>query len=221
MIINRRYFKGDIYISNLTDDVLDTVLDTKSDIDAFLLEYERNCLDLVLGNVLSLKFISQLDDTQPNGLKVGADAKWNDLLNGKSYQVNGKNVYWRGIRFANVPTNTPDMSFVAEYVYFHYLKKDQSNYSGVGLQSEQPKNSIKVNATAKAVTAWRKFYNRVQGSYMNPKIISNSIGYGVMWNGSETARTLYQFISDINAKTPDTYTDFEPFLFNNINEFGI
>lgn len=221
MIINRTYFKGDIFIPNMKDDVSDVVLDTKIDIDDFISEYVRNCLDLVLGSVLSKEFCEQLNSDTENGLKALADAKWNDLLNGKEYTIDGKTYFWRGIRFSNIPNEEPDMSFLAEYVFFYYLRYSQSNFAGVGLQRESPKNAIRVNSTAKAVTAWRKFYNRVQGDFGVGTVISNSIGYGMVWNGDTTYRTLYQFITDMNNLVPDTYANFVPTLLVNQNNFGI
>lgn len=221
MIINRTYFKGDIFIPNMIDDVSDVVLDIKVDIDDFITEYVRNCLDLVLGSVLSKEFREQLDKSTVNGLKVTAVAKWNDLLNGKEYTIDGKTYFWSGIRFSNIPNEVPTMSFLAEYVFFYYLRYSQSNFAGVGLQREDPKNAIIVNSTAKATLAWRKFYNRVQGDFGVGTIIGNRIGYGIVWNSDTTSSTLYQFIVDMNKQTPNTYANYTPTILLNQNNFGI
>jgi hypothetical protein len=220
MIVNNSYFVGEIFIPHSKSDISDSVIGANESVKDFIDEYESDCLSKSLGYSLYKLFKDELDDTQSNGLKVTADSKWNDLLNGKEYVLNTETLKWRGIRYSNNNGSTYK-SFLANYIYFHYLKDYQSRFSSVGVQQSTPQNANIVTSFPKAVNSWRRFVKLVQGNYGLPSVIENYTGYGIDWYGSSSEITLYQFIYDMNKLVPGTYPNFNPYLWVNINEFQI
>ena len=220
MIINDSYFIGEIYIPHAKSDVSDTVTGAKDILDDFIEEYESDCLLKSLGYSLNKLFQAELDSNQTNGLKVTADAKWDDLLNGKEYSINGRTVYWKGIRYSN-NNGITYKSFLANYVYFYYLKNEQSKFSNQGTIKNTPSNAINVSSSPKATSAWRRFIKHVQNGFGMPNFIQNRIGYGIDWYSQGNEINLYSFINDMNNLAPDTYPSFEPIIWDNLTEFGI
>jgi len=224
MIINNTYFKADIYLPHAKPNASDGVVEVENEVLDFINEYARDCLFKSLGSVLFYEFIAELDPLQTNGLKVGSVAKWNDLLNGKSYtDSQGNAVVWRGIRYKSIDSlDDPDRSFLANYVYFHYESNDFITRSDAGTQREQARNAEMVMPTQKVVKAWRKFIKQVQGSVITPKTHVERYGFAVdYYGGGDEEVSLYRFINDSNDLVEDTYEGFNPKSWEDINQFGI
>lgn len=222
-IITRDYFLlTETYLPHAKSNPSDAVTGVKGDIDAFIEKYEREVLIKTLGYSLFKEFTAELDSGEANGLLPTADVKWDYLLNGKEYPIGSTLFNFRGIRFTEGISNVK-YSLIAYYVYYHYLKNDVSNYSTTGIQKESPANAVNVSAIPKAVKSWRSFYDLTQKDYYYPiRYNSNHKFYGVDYlRGNETERSLYQFISDQNSLVADTYENWEPFCFGNINNAGI
>ena len=225
-IIDRSYFEfSEVFIPHAKEDITDTLTGVKDNIDSFILKYEREILISALGFNLFKEFTSELDSTQPNGLKVTADVKWDYLLNGLEYVINDKTVNFRGIRFKDVTFEGKEFyqSFIAYYTYYHYLQDDSQSYSGVGIQKEIPSNAnIQTNIT-KSTKAWRSFYDLMIGGYYNVSYIyghMNIIGIDY-YRVDNPERSLYEFIKDQNNLVTDTYADWQPKPFENQNRFNV
>lgn len=202
MLISRSFFKGIIQVPNATDTAPNSnLLGNGTELDLFIDEFERDILIKCLGYPLFYAFVNELDATKPNGLKDTADAKWNDLLNGKDYTLNGIAVKWMGLKFKE---GNLDRSLIAYYVFCEFLNSDLFNYSGLGVVKERGKNSSPVTADPLYVASFRKFYELTEFSTCN--------------NG---LRSLYDFIQDMNGITSETYPNWIPKKFENVNLFGI
>ena len=224
MITNNTYYKNEIYIPHAKPSVTSDVTTVSAELDDFIEEYERECLIKSLGFQLFSLFNAELDSTQSNGLKVGSVAKWDDLLNGKTY-TNGKGdlVSWRGIRFkAKAKDTLPTKSFLANYVFYMYEQNSDVFRTGVGYAKGTPKNAEERSAAPRVINAWRKMVDAIQGKEFKREIIVRPFGYGVDYYHDNGEVTLYQFIIDTNNEVADTYPDFKPGMWNAYkNQFGI
>lgn len=223
MIIDNTYFKNEIYIPHAKPSVNDEVVAVDIELVSFINEYERDCLIKCLGFSLFNEFLAVLDSTKPNGLVDGVNAKWNDLLNGKTYANSaGVQVAWRGIRFKSSKAEgaKPDVSFLANYIYWFYEQERETSNSGIGHVKEKSKNAENVSASAKVIKAWRKFVLMVQGETKAPLIMENRYGYGIDWYQGGEEINLYRFINDMNA-TETIYANFTPKTWVTQNQFGI
>ena len=222
MIVINTYFKGEIYIPLANPSITKAVKGVALELEAFIEEYERDCLIKCLGFVLYNEFLAEIDMTESNGLKPTANAKWDDLLNGKTYtDVNGNNVVWAGIR-QKVPntSTTYNKSFLANYIYWYYEKNNEISRSAVGHVKPKAKNAVIMSPIARPVTAWRKFIKLVQGEKAVATPIYSRYGLGIDYF-QNTETPLYKFINDMNSLVEDTYSDFEPKLWVNQNQLGI
>lgn len=223
MITNDSYYKLDIYIPNVVNDEPEVNdISNNTELQNAMSQYEREALQYLLGYNLYNEFSNQFDiDADDNWtIKASADQKWLDLLNGTTYTIDGVNYTWRGLIYKD---GNLDKSLLAYYVYYYFLANDVDHYSSVGVETETAKNATRVSAIAKAVKAWHNFYIQSVGHYNTPAYVTNSSGcVGIDWFGSDnSARSLYQFIRDTNNQTPDTYEDWQPTMFKDINQFGL
>lgn len=239
MITQSNFYKNEIYLPNAKSDISEDVLSIDSELKDFIIEYEEECLITCLGYLLAKEFMSNLDSTRENGLIVGADTKWDRLLNGHEYtNEDGNIVQWKGLRFASISGGFIDRSLLAYYVYYHYECNSYITRSSVGNQIPVAKNSETVTPTQKVIKAWRKFVEMAQGGYYHysltrydyphPHYIHNSDGYilGVDYKVKDKNRgiSFYKFIEDMNKANGDTYYNkFEPteHILNEANQFGI
>lgn len=168
-------------------------------------EKEYAMLEMALGHEQTTELLAQFEQVTPGAawtLKADALEKWKDLVNGKTY--NGKR--WRGLRYK---IGTKDVSVIAFYVFFYYLKSDFSSYTTTGIQVAEAENSVRQTPNAKQVEAWNKFvqmYNGFRsGSRTQPSFFTNWNGRGIMWGNSADGNdvNLYEFLTD-NSTVYDT-----------------
>jgi len=231
MIIDKTYFKGEIYLPYIRSNISDEVSSEESDVLEFINDYSREVLLRSLGTTLFIEFESQLDDQTPTGLIAGSPEKWNKLLNGSIYvDKDGNDRIWRGIRYKSMSNGNYDRSFIANYVYFFFESNSFITRSGIGNQIEQGANSESIVPNQKVSKAWNKFVSNVQGNLsrglklgLDYRVIQRRIGLGIdYWldAGGQDA-SLYQFIDETNEVTPDTYANFNGEIFEELNQFGI
>jgi hypothetical protein len=224
MITNNAYYKNELYIPNAKPSVTSDVTSVSAELDDFVEKYERQCLIKCLGLQLYLLFEAELDSSKATGLKDGSDAKWNDLLNGKTYtNPSGDLVQWRGVRFkTNSASTVYSNSFLANYVYYHYEQNYDVFRSGVGHVKPKGGNSEERSPAQKVIIAWREMVDMIQGKQFKKDIVVNRFGYGVDYYHENKEVTLYKFIEDMNNLVADTYLSFKPGYFEvHKNQFGI
>ena len=214
-LINSSYFeKGDLYIPNNTDiNVGEVGITNQTDLDFYIVEYERELLINALGIVLYTELQTALTDL-PN-----SNQKWKDLVEGKTY-VNPSNVTkrWEGLRGAN------KQSLVACYVYTQYLRNYNETFATTGVVRNDSKNATNYDATPKYIKAYNKFIEQYQSDNLpNPRVYINRFGTnGIDWYGSENATvSLYQFLTDSNDLDSTSFPDFTFKFYAEQNSFGI
>lgn len=215
MIITTAYFKGSIHIDNAQDVAPNSsLLGNTTALDEFIQEFVPDALVKCLGYSLFNELKEELDPQQTNGLKNTAHQKWDDLLNGKEYQIDGVDVKWNGLIYTEA---TVQKSLLANYVYFKFMENEKAS-----MQENEVNNAIVTSAFPKVVKAWRKFHSLTIGSYNTPTVIHSQHGTGIDWLGcSNGLRSLYQFIQDMNNIDPQTYQNWQPTAFENLNNFDI
>lgn len=206
MITTSSYFVGDIEISNIEDTAPNSnLLGNKVELEKIIKIYEPDCLTKSLGYALYALLEAERDETKTNGLKDSADAKWNDLLNGKTYTKDGYPVKFKGIIFKDGDIKR---SLIAEYIFHYYLKKNRKIRSGIGMHKAKGKGTIFVDDTREYVDSYNRFYELTVG---NCKSIKENAGI----------RSLYQFIDDMNTETANTYPNWMPYTFPKLNIMGL
>jgi len=224
MITNNTYYINEIYIPHAKPSVSSDVTTVSAELDSFIEEYERECLIKSLGFQLFTLFNAELDSTEATGLKAGSIAKWDDLLNGKTYtDPSGDLVTWRGIRFKNKPTDSlPNRSFLANYVFYNYEENADVFRAGVGYVKGKAQNAVERSPAPRAIKAFRKMVDMIQGKEFKKELIVSRFGYGIDYYYESNEVTLYKFIRDMNDAIADTYPDFKPGYWNVYkNQFGI
>lgn len=223
-IVKNHYFRNEIFIPKAKPSITDDTTAIPSDLLDFINEYEEECLIKCLGP-LYYELRSNLDFTKDNLLKDDADEKWDWLLNGKESYVDsaGKTVSWRGLRFkSNLDgTGLYNKSLIAFYIYFFYEQDAQSLRGTTGHHVNDAKNAVSVSVRPKAVKAWRKFVEMVQGPDPKVDVYLRNIGYGIDYHVHSEAPSLYGFIKDMNANGNDYYPSFEGKRWENINYFDL
>ena len=204
LIDNSYFLKGDLYIPNNTDINVGAVgITNQTDLDFYIIEFERELLINALGVVLYDALQTQLAklpfsvDTDPPSLET-APKRWIDLVNGVTY-TNPSSVKkrWEGLRGAN------KQSLVACYVYTQYLRNYNETFATTGVVRNDSKNATNYDATPKYIRAYNKFLGQYQAdSLPNPITYVNRFGTnGLDWYGSESSTvSLYQFLTDSNNK---------------------
>lgn len=224
-VINNGYFKGEIYISSASPSITDDVSAVDADVIDFINEYEDDCIIKCFGLTLGLEFQSKLDSTKANGLIDGAEEKWDWLLNGRETYIDssGKTKRFKGLRFKSTKeADAPyDKSLLAYYTYFYYESNKFISTTGIGQSIPKAKNAEVVNPSFKAIKAWRKFYKLTVGEKHKPNVHQKIYGFGVDYSRANFETSLYDFIIDMNKLEENTYTDFQPKMWNNLNQFGI
>ena len=194
MITSSEYLKGSIYLKDGNSNFPNSeLLGNGNKLDSFFQEYEPDVLIKCFGYSLYKEFMNQFSEDYT--LKGSADQKWDDLLNGKEYQVNGINYYWRGLIYEEGGLKR---SLIAFYVFSKYVKRD---YLGSGIQSEKVKE-VNFNPSQIYIEAYNEFVN-------------------LAVKGKNGLVSLYQFLTDMNEITPGTYENWNPETFNKINQFSI
>lgn len=180
------------------------------DLERFIDEKERCLLLSFLGYEQYTELSSQLNTD--GTFKENAADKWKYLVDG----IND----WKGLRYE---FSGNKISLIAYYVYFFFIKEDNTYLSNVGVQSVQAVNSIKIMPNDKQVMAWSEFLRMYGGtkSYSQPySFFHNWNGMGMQWVGTNVNSneiTLYDFMT----KNSDVY-DVSKFTFHNpVNSLGL
>ena len=224
MIIDTTYFKGDIYIPHAKPGISNPATGVSVDVIDFINQYASECLFDCLGPQLYEDLKLNLDSNETSWVDALADAKWDELVNGKTYTDpnSGLEIIWRGIRYiSDFEGSTYDKSFLANYVYFFYEKKEYITRSGTGHEKENAHNAETVTPTHKVVNSWNKFVSLVQGDEAPELLYGEYIGYGIDHYVGGSKVSLYKFINDSNEIAENTYANFNPKTWRKMNQFNV
>jgi hypothetical protein len=226
-LIDSSYFeKGNLFIPNNKDVNTSPVGSptNESDLDFFVVEYERQFLLNALGITLyeelqvALLKLPFSEDTNPPSL-LTASQKWVDLVNGITYtNPQGVKKRWDGLKGFN------KQSVIAFFIYMEYLRNYNERFTTVGVVRSDAQNATNYDATPKYIKAYQTFLEQYQSDVTtNPVAMVNEFSsVGLDWFGSEKANvSLLQFLTDSNDLDATAFPDFEFKLYREQNSFGI
>lgn len=214
-----KYFVGEIYLPDITTQGLRSVSDNVR-LNNFKKKYEFEFMDYAFGAQLRRDIYTNLDAS--GSLLVGADPKWDRLLNGHIYIRDGVNYYWRGL--VDDIEGFPE-SIIAYYVYYWYIKKGIRQTTSVGIVKTGAENAknMGVSVIPETVSAWRimhKWYGSSSDLNNFSKHYSiKGVHFIDHFNGRDNTKnvSLYRFMSD----NTDDYDNWNFTQLENKNEFGI
>jgi len=199
MIVKTKDFIGDNFVPNVELVAPGEGTTGNKELLQYTIDkYEDRALLTVLGFDLKKELVEQFD--ADGNLKPGVDDKWIDLVNGKDDYL--------GL-----------IEPLVNYIYFYFLESQQSQSTGVGEIKTNPKGGRLTSSRRKAVKAWRRFYELIQGNTLGPTTVTNSYGFGVVWeqNEYELYKPLYQFLHE----NKDLFPNARPMRIKNMNLYGL
>ena len=207
-IINKRYFKNDLFIPNALEQpaIGSNTPNKVADINDAITVIERD----ILLSALGLDIYNELQAELP--ITETSPQKWIDLVNGVEYD--GK--AWEGL-------GSPK-SLIAYAVYYNYLSGNSEFWSTLGVVKPESENSININPSYKIASAYQKYLNK----YQNGCMVKPFKGYykGVWFedyfgdDSKDVNVSLYQYLKD-NANTYGWDTTIFKVDIQNINSFGL
>lgn len=138
-LINSSFFVGELSIPNLQQETV------SENLDYFITKYEKECLVGALGYPL-YKLLQASEGAMEQRIK--------DLLDGVEYELNGKLTKWEGIKHG-------DYSFVANYIYWFFMKNNATHTTGVATTKQNAAASISVSPAEKMIAAWNSMADSV------------------------------------------------------------
>lgn len=142
-LINETYFIGELDIPNTNR------TDVVERLQFFIDKYEEKFLTDLLGYELYKNF------------KAGVTAypilsKWSSLRDGGEYTYNGRLTKWNGLIQSNIPS-----SMIANYVYYHWMRNEVTQSTGLGEVSTKSENAVRVSPSGKMTRAWNEMVEQV------------------------------------------------------------
>lgn len=222
MIIDKSYFKGNLRIPNVQEDLtpLGSRTGNQPDLDEYIAKYEIEVMLNALGYKEYKSFIQSFDLSDGSVL-VGAEQRWKDLINGKDYTSSGgTELIWRGLRYT---LGSQKYSLIAEYVFHVFLREQSRTYAGQGMVREKAKAAENESAIPRLTDAWNDFVVKYQGDVEldeYPRIIEKpglvGLDYSINFAESDDV-SLYRFLKDNESDYPDVKFKF----YEGHNSFGI
>lgn len=211
-IVDESYFIRELYIPN----AMELNSSAGDELSLYIDDKARQCLKHALGYTL----FNDLDSNVSHGvLDAGAPAKWQNLVNGVEYTLNGNTFKWQGLIYTE---GLMKRSLLANYVFYYWLLDQQSQMSGVGEVIVNAKNAVNINSTQRLVRVWNDFVKMYQeGMYQYDYNAYYRDGIRVIdWLGNSTMTdyvSLVKFLEDNDADYPDAALK----RYDMINQFGL
>lgn len=144
MLIDRTYFVGELNIPNTSQASIGSL------VDLFITKYEKEFLEEVLGYSLYKAFKEGWEVVSPG-------QKWIDLVEGVEYvSTDGKTKFWRGLDAAISGSISFDVSPVANYVYYWYMRNNHTQTASTGETKGKHENAEWANTAVKLTRAWNE-----------------------------------------------------------------
>ena len=211
MITQSSDFIGDIYLPQVGASA-STMVNDNDLLDNFINDFEPELLKKAFGRKLYSEFKTNIETGRT--LIVGADQKWDDLLNGSEYEINGVTYYWRGLI-------DEEKSMTSYYVYCKMLQGKIEQQTTLGTVKAEAKNAVSVLPTHQIVRAWRKLNEWYQGGgYSQPSVyFHRGVYVEDYFNGDDNSKdvSLYTFLQD----NKDSYNDWSFTPIENKNSWGL
>lgn len=190
----------------------------QSEIDAFIKKYERQ----LMINALGVPLYNELQTALEN--LGSADQKWQDLVEGRDYVLDGKTYRWDGLR------GFEKQGVGVFYIYCNFLRNDEFTYTTTGMVRNTSDNAPNAQFLNKYVIAWSKFIEQYQGKlyycvrnlYRGTKTLTfEQSGVVYSYIDEEVQSSLFQYLNDANELDPTAFPDFQFKIYAPVNRFGI
>lgn len=164
-LIDETYFVGELNIPNTsTVAILERL-------HVFIEKYEQQFLQDLLGYELWKLLDTQITQEEENSPATPLP-RLDTLLNGSEYTDQaGKLRHWRGLVFNDGTPRSP----IANFVYWHWMKDQATQTTGLGEAATQAQNATLVSPTGKMIAAWNDM--RKQIAHLHYFLQSNQDDY--------------------------------------------
>lgn len=147
MIIDSSFFVGEVDIPTKNSNI-------EPALNAFIEKYEKKFLIGLLGYELYLLFVAAIAIDPIEG-------KYQKLLHGDTYVYKDVTYLWEGLKEvitepdaqADPPVVGKYRSIIANYVYYWWIRNQETQNTGIGVVATKAENSKRVSGTSKAVRA--------------------------------------------------------------------
>lgn len=149
-IISYQYFYGDLEIAQKSSTAV------QANINWFIDKFEPEFCRKLMGQILYDQYKTGTENTDGTPKdEANIDQKWKDLRDGKQY-VNriGNTVYFYGI--GKKTTDVFKQSPIANYVFYHILRKNATTTTAVGEAQINPENGEKQSSIDKQAYTWNQ-----------------------------------------------------------------
>lgn len=208
MLIDETYFVRDKHISNVNE--LNS--QSRKEIKGYISKYAR----LFLRNTLSSVLFGELESHVVNNeLGEYAPEKWQHLVKGHVYTVNGVEYTWTGL----IEEELFKDSIIADFVYHHWYKDNVSFASGVGEVVLKAKNATNVSCTQEYVNSWNRFVLKYQGETQSTgyRTIVKGVEFVDYFNSCDRNVSLVDYLKHQR----DNFPTAQPVLYKFKNQFGL
>lgn len=139
-IIDATYFVRKINIPNVDATLNPRNAPILERLNSFISQYEPECLTKILG--YNLYNLAKVEDSQ----------RMSDLLNGAEFtDVDGVFRKWNGLKYS------PNMSLIAQYVYYKFQEDSATQTTGVSTSTNNTEGGTSVSPQYKMIDAWNCF----------------------------------------------------------------
>ena len=144
MLIDTSYFVGELNIPNKDKDAVSGLL------DLFIDKYEKRFLEELLGYELYMAFVAGLGAATPSD-------EWINLRDGVEYtDLSSRTRFYPGLISAVSGNAGLDVSPIANYVYYWYIRNNHSQTAAMGEVKSQNENAVFHSPALKMTRAWNE-----------------------------------------------------------------
>jgi hypothetical protein len=192
-LIDKTYFRNKLQIDGLYES--NTGIETK--LNDYISIYVTDFLQKLLG----VDFEELKANITDGALNDDAPQKWLDLVNGKTYQKNGKDYIWKGLIYQS---GSVKLSILTNVVYCNLI---HDLVTGNGQISIDVKSSKMLVPRKNFIEVWNEISEQLNQSYWNEPTISyrNSVKF-TDYFGNKTDNgyvTLADFLIDFEIDYPN------------------
>lgn len=157
-LIDQTYFVADLQIANVDND---SILQR---LQFFIDKYEAEFLKNVFGYELYSLLFVELEAKEDDDSYVYS-TRFENIINGIEYTGTDNRLHkWRGLTFQNEEGNVKQ-SCIANYVYWHFVKDQNSQSVGLGEVKAQAQNALNVSPAVKMARAWNEMSTMLSELY--------------------------------------------------------
>lgn len=166
-------------------------------IDRLIEVYEPELLISALGITYYTELLAALDLLPFNDAAVlTADQKWIDLVNGHTYEIDGREFRWEGL------AGRSRTGLIAWYIKAMYLKHKDEELTMMGAMKLDGKGAQPRTNTDKFVRAWQTFMRMYQDVDTEKAVVSQNkfgtVGYDY-YSTKNNVRSLRQYVYDLET----------------------